>query len=213
MRRAFTLIELLVVIAIIAILAAILFPVFAKAREKAKQASCLSNCKQIGLGLLMYTQDYDDSFPCNSPHLTPPAGVPEYTITHWSGYIYPYVKNRDLYRCPSRQQYLGYAINSRISNWSSAANLSDLTVPAETIAVADTAPTNKYTLNDVVAGTPDWVLHAPYDQTIYTWCPPHERHNGMANFVFCDGHAKSMKAEATFVVNSWSMWTTKHTYP
>ena len=62
-RNAFTLIELLVVIAIIAILAAILFPVFAQAREKARSASCLSNEKQIGLGLMMYTQDYDETYP------------------------------------------------------------------------------------------------------------------------------------------------------
>ncbi|MGC4047413.1 MAG: prepilin-type N-terminal cleavage/methylation domain-containing protein, partial [Armatimonas sp.] len=64
-RRAFTLIELLVVIAIIAILAAILFPVFAQAREKARQTSCLSNTKQIGTGLMMYTQDYDETYPMN----------------------------------------------------------------------------------------------------------------------------------------------------
>jgi prepilin-type N-terminal cleavage/methylation domain-containing protein len=70
-RRGFTLIELLVVIAIIAILAAILFPVFARAREKARQTSCLSNVKQLSLGMLMYTQDYDERLPrcdCNSYH-------------------------------------------------------------------------------------------------------------------------------------------------
>ena len=91
-RPGFTLIELLVVIAIIAILAAILFPVFARAREKARQASCQSNCKQLALGILMYVQDADESFPVwdrNVPSTqsaeTPPAA------------IYPYVKNTQLY--------------------------------------------------------------------------------------------------------------------
>src|SRR5437899_3579592 len=64
-KRAFTLIELLVVIAIIAILAAILFPVFAQAREKARQASCISNLKQIGMGIMQYVQDFDETYPCN----------------------------------------------------------------------------------------------------------------------------------------------------
>jgi len=66
-RWGFTLIELLVVIAIIAILAAILFPVFAQARDKARQASCLSNCKQMGTAWMMYTQDYDETFPSSQP--------------------------------------------------------------------------------------------------------------------------------------------------
>ena len=65
-RRGFTLIELLVVIAIIAILAAILFPVFAQARESARKASCISNTKQLGLGVMMYAQDFDETYPCNS---------------------------------------------------------------------------------------------------------------------------------------------------
>ena len=73
-RRGFTLIELLVVIAIIAILAAILFPVFAKAREKARQTSCLSNVKQLGLGLMMYAQDYDEKLPSYLPPWTPTPG-------------------------------------------------------------------------------------------------------------------------------------------
>ncbi len=90
-RKGFTLIELLVVIAIIAILAAILFPVFAQAREKARQTSCLSNMKQIGLGFLMYTQDYDGLLPCtrdNEPYVA-------FTRAQ------PYLKNRQIFKCPS----------------------------------------------------------------------------------------------------------------
>jgi len=85
--RGFTLIELLVVIAIIAILAAILFPVFAQAREKARQTSCLSNLKQMGLGLMMYVQDYDEQYPFD--HWVDPTGLD----VNWFGAIYPYVKN------------------------------------------------------------------------------------------------------------------------
>ncbi len=88
--QGFTLIELLVVIAIIAILAAILFPVFAKAREKARQITCASNEKQLGLGFLQYTQDYDESLP--TTHFGNPQG--------WAGQIYPYVKSTGIYKCP-----------------------------------------------------------------------------------------------------------------
>lgn len=92
-RRAFTLIELLVVIAIIAILAAILFPVFAQAREKARQASCLSNTKQIGLGVMQYVQDYDENYPY---HAWKPTATPErqsWNQWTWKESIEPYVKN------------------------------------------------------------------------------------------------------------------------
>jgi prepilin-type N-terminal cleavage/methylation domain-containing protein/prepilin-type processing-associated H-X9-DG protein len=95
-RRAFTLIELLVVIAIIAILAAILFPVFAQAREKARQTSCLSNQKQLGLGVMMYAQDYDETYP-----MTANYGEPTVSRTLWSDQVAPYLKNRDIFKCPS----------------------------------------------------------------------------------------------------------------
>src|ERR1700710_862380 len=87
-RRGFTLIELLVVIAIIAILAAILFPVFAQAREKARQASCLSNEKQIGLAILAYVQDYDETYPQGS-YMDPTDTSP----TPWMHTVDPYVKS------------------------------------------------------------------------------------------------------------------------
>ena len=92
---AFTLIELLVVIAIIAILAAILFPVFARARENARRSSCQSNLKQIGLGILQYTQDYDERFPKIS---TPVAVAPPWG---WADTIQPYLKSTQIFKCPS----------------------------------------------------------------------------------------------------------------
>src|ERR671937_3260098 len=94
-RSAFTLIELLVVIAIIAILAAILFPVFAQAREKARASTCLSNSRQMGIGLTMYAQDYDETYPWA-------AGLNPDTTPCWAGLIYPYVKNLSVFQCPSQ---------------------------------------------------------------------------------------------------------------
>jgi prepilin-type N-terminal cleavage/methylation domain-containing protein/prepilin-type processing-associated H-X9-DG protein len=109
-RQGFTLIELLVVIAIIAILAAILFPVFAQARSKARAASCLSNVKQLTLGMIMYAQDYDEVFPqwhwdCsfNAPSCTAGGGflpIANNGVSLWWNAIYPYVKNAGVYNCP-----------------------------------------------------------------------------------------------------------------
>jgi prepilin-type N-terminal cleavage/methylation domain-containing protein/prepilin-type processing-associated H-X9-DG protein len=117
-RKGFTLIELLVVVAIIAILAAILFPVFAQAREKARQSACLSNVKQLGTGIQMYLQDYDDVFPFNWYGPTPdfwwqtkPAtGAGSGEAYKWMDVIYPYVKNEQVFTCPSdgapRREYI-----------------------------------------------------------------------------------------------------------
>ena len=93
-RTGFTLIELLVVIAIIAILAAILFPVFAKAREKARQTSCASNLKQLSLAFMQYVQDNDETFP------TADAGEGSHQGRAWAGKVYAYVKSAQLYHCP-----------------------------------------------------------------------------------------------------------------
>lgn len=99
-KFGFTLIELLVVIAIIAILAAILFPVFAKAREKARAITCISNLKQLGLAMMQYNQDNDEQSPAGLDHNlfgTPGAG------SGWAGAIYPYVKSTGVYHCPDDQ--------------------------------------------------------------------------------------------------------------
>jgi prepilin-type N-terminal cleavage/methylation domain-containing protein/prepilin-type processing-associated H-X9-DG protein len=111
MRRGFTLIELLVVIAIIAILAAILFPVFAKAREKARQASCSSNMKQIGLAILMYVQDYDEMYPMLYHYRCAPAPTVAQGVT-WKEIVQPYIKNTQIFACPSES--LGYDGGCRI---------------------------------------------------------------------------------------------------
>jgi len=124
--RAFTLIELLVVIAIIAILAAILFPVFAQAREKARQTSCLSNTKQMGLSILMYVQDYDETF-----HI----GQQDNWNNAWPVAVQPYCKNLQMFRCPSDADRtyqsgggtwqgapISYAVNGLIA-WNGTANV------------------------------------------------------------------------------------------
>ena len=95
-RRGFTLIELLVVIAIIAILAAILFPVFAQARDKARATACLSNTKQLSLGVMMYAQDYDETLPV--------IGYNQMCRGRWQWQIYPYVKNEKVFTCPNINQ-------------------------------------------------------------------------------------------------------------
>lgn len=104
-RRGFTLIELLVVIAIIAILAAILFPVFAQAREKARQISCLSNTKQIALGYMQYYQDSDEVLPGlfyrSATAVTYPGETRARTLYSWTEYLEPYTKSRAIYHCPS----------------------------------------------------------------------------------------------------------------
>jgi prepilin-type N-terminal cleavage/methylation domain-containing protein/prepilin-type processing-associated H-X9-DG protein len=109
LARGFTLIELLVVIAIIAILAAILFPVFAQAREKARMASCQSNLKQMGTAFQMYTQDYDETYPGASPGNWDDCSVMP-AKGGWGGWVgnllIPYTKNTEIYQCPSRRNLI-----------------------------------------------------------------------------------------------------------
>ena len=139
-RKGFTLIELLVVIAIIAILAAILFPVFAQAREKARAISCLSNMKQLGLGQIMYSQDYDERFTSG---VLPTSG-PGFSGIGWAGQMYPYVKSAQLFKCPNDSNQatrvngvtvvpVSYAINYRPLYYATPT----LQTPAVTILVTE----------------------------------------------------------------------------
>lgn len=207
-RTGFTLIELLVVIAIIAILAAILFPVFARAREKARQASCSSNLKQLATGVLMYAQDYDENWPCGYRNATSELdhvvldsdGNPR-ERTGWAAWwssVYPYVKNRQIYVCPSEGGPPDYGYNpwviDRGYNASDFSNMKmgDVTHPAETIILYDAWAATRpcgYPL-DTVAGGPDCRARAAgtFQGKSYG-----NRHNDGANIAWCDGHVKWMK--------------------
>jgi len=146
-KLGFTLIELLVVIAIIAILAAILFPVFAKVREKARQTACLSNMKQLGLGFAQYTQDYDETFPCG---MFQASGPGTNTGNGWALQVMPYVKSNAVFKCPDdntgltagfNEIVVSYAMNqyldSLTGNQPGTTKLAQLSAPASTVALAE----------------------------------------------------------------------------
>jgi len=186
-RHGFTLIELLVVIAIIAILAAILFPVFAKAREKARQSSCSSNLKQIALGVIQYSQDYDEKFP-HAVTGTPPA------IWLLNEVLAPYIKNDQIWQCPSKKDsvvltnlgkanigYSGdvgtpmpsgsYRIFGAPAAGTYSCSLGQVDNPAQTAMMCDAVGTVPVTL------VPLSISEDP-------------RHNDGANYNYVDGHCK-----------------------
>lgn len=153
-KRAFTLIELLVVIAIIAILAAILFPVFAQAKSQAKKTACLSNTKQLGTAMLMYSTDYDDMIvPLSIPEIDPDWNP--WNRKFYSTLLMPYIKSSDLWLCPTlsgaqverpgEPVYGGqfsYGVNAYLVNdlrfWTSLMNHSAVAAPAETLWLTNT---------------------------------------------------------------------------
>jgi len=195
-RRGFTLIELLVVIAIIAILAAILFPVFAKAREKARQASCLSNVKQLGLAAMMYVQDYDEIF---FPRCTGTWGAAGAVYWYASsatslGLIGPYVKNVQVFTCPSAPGRRGYGYNMGFGYVA----MGTINAPAEKVLFSDDT-FGSAVLYHPSQGYLNWGANFvdPPGSTgaaiVWGTNCPYGRHNEMANVAFCDGHAKAMK--------------------
>lgn len=199
-RRAFTLIELLVVVAIIGILAAILFPVFARAREQARKASCSSNLKQIGLALLQYRQDYDEKFPRNHNVDLGQLG--------WAERIQPYTKSLQIFQCPTDAQpqvlpkrYTDYYMNNYLFNVAEGISEAEVSFPANTISNGDGRSGNSDMLCRGVnnfAGTPCDTGDGNGENNIQ---PPDfaasvRRHSEGANYVFVDGHVKWLRPDS-----------------
>jgi len=222
--HGFTLIELLVVIAIIAILAAILFPVFAKVREKARQTACLSNEKQLGLGLMQYTEDYDEKTPGGTFQF-PPYGP------GWAGQVYPYVKSAAVFLCPDETPRpnsvpSSYAFNFNCVDQSTiydGISIASFAAPASTVMLCEVQG-NNVTVGPGEVGSPvaDG-LEGDYDPGGWDSCAGtcdsahliystgylggHQaasihfqsatgRHTGGSNFLMSDGHAKWLRGAA-----------------
>jgi len=238
--KAFTLIELLVVIAIIAILAAILFPVFARARENARKAACMSNLKQIGIGVMMYAQDYDESYPVGSMNYV--AANPDWfgnttpATARWYTVIFPYVKNKQVFVCPTAGDGIGfsggYGWNIRgtgsgsatyngfgynaVASWgtpsgSGPVRLAEVDEPSTTILITDPA-SNGYASNGIYAiGYSSLgympVLHGGQVGPFTTTSSVAP--GGGGNYLFADGHVKFMNASQTYCSIMWDVDKTR----
>ena len=202
MKRAFTLIELLVVIAIIAILAAILFPVFARARDAARGAACQSNQKQIALGFGMYVQDYDEVYP-----------IYFYTVSGvnfaWPGAINPYTKNGQIFRCPNDPNqsngYDGTSGDISVSygfndDFLSGSALAGINKPAETVLTGDNGDFGAC-CNGSNASTPPSTPPIPNPSTPDGMTA---RHSGNDRVIvsYADGHVKSQKLDFLFTMQN-----------
>jgi len=208
MRRGFTLIELLVVIAIIAILAAILFPVFARAREKARQSTCINNVKQLQLAILMYIGDYDDTFPL--AHNDDSGST---ALLRWFHLIAPYVKNEQCWICPSWRSYRHRTDRLQTYGWNVATNgmgyynltvrtwtgkrlkLSEIPYPAETINIGEETVSDD---PDIAGGWRGYLAAGTLSRLPTT-------HNEGGNYGFIDGHAKWLLPDTVIANNYYSV--------
>ncbi|MBI5831549.1 MAG: DUF1559 domain-containing protein [Armatimonadetes bacterium] len=198
-RRGFTLIEMLVVIAIIAILAAILFPVFAKAREKARQSSCSSNLKQIGLAMIQYRQDYDETTPWyvnGASWNTWAAGT-----AYWGRFYEPYAKSQQIFRCPSAASTdsagstggadngvnANYGLNGYYENKTDAV----VTAPSDKIVVHDSWETRLDDNGDMLCPQTGQTLNLTQWRAYPARVWEYWRHNETCNLLFYDGHVKA----------------------
>jgi prepilin-type N-terminal cleavage/methylation domain-containing protein/prepilin-type processing-associated H-X9-DG protein len=221
--RGFTLIELLVVIAIISVLAAILFPVFSRVREKGRQSACISNSRQLALAIMMYAQDYDEIYPGRWTGWYDPPTTPVRAYVGWRTLIQPYVRNVDVFRCPSNprnndpaatdvfDRYLSPPIRASYScNGDSrviggpapmgfggeALTLAQVDQPAQLILIAENQ-TPRLEVCLLCGYDPDGRLARP---ELFAG------HSGMTNYVFADGHAKALKPTATgHPINMWAV--------
>ncbi len=216
-KRGFTLIELLVVIAIIAILAAILFPVFSRAREQARKAVCLSNMKQIGLALMMYVQDWDENYPMNRIGWGRPCWAPQDTPhMTWRTMIQPYIKNWQVFDCPSQSQLAG----EEGGGWEGCPPPTTPPVPPGVsleynyngYQFCSSSSHHTWRMADFPRPAELIIIHEPHIMCpdAGTWCNWVFRkescwHGDGKVFVFADGHAKWLKPQqTTSPVNMWA---------
>jgi prepilin-type N-terminal cleavage/methylation domain-containing protein/prepilin-type processing-associated H-X9-DG protein len=226
-RKAFTLIELLIVISIIALLAALLFPVFARVRENARRASCASNLKQIGLCFLQYAQDYDERLPASSrsagstyvfPNGSTPADPSQYHAI-WMHLAHPYAKNVQIFNCPSARTttYLGGFYwqdpdatgSAIISDYRAHYGYNDSVGGAGGQAGVNArrlAAISQPVITPMVVDT-DYYVSNPNNVLADNSNPPLGRHLETCNIAFVDGHVKAFKAQ------QWITYTGHYTDP